>query len=76
MPWPWHSVQGSTIIWPEPPQRGQVRSTVKKPWLVRTRPWPAQVAHWVGLAPGLAPEPSQASQVMAAGTTISTSALA
>ncbi len=59
---------------PEPPQRGQARSMEKKPWVARTRPWPLQVVHWVGLVPGLAPEPSQVSQVSAAGTVISTSA--
>ncbi len=48
----------------------------KKPWLRRTRPAPPQVPQAVGLVPGLAPEPSQVSQVMAAGTLISTSALA
>ncbi len=46
----------------------------KKPWLARTRPAPPQVPQMVGLVPGLAPEPSQASQVMEAGTVISTSA--
>lgn len=59
---------------PEPPQRGQARSMEKKPCEARTRPWPLQVVQAVGLVPGLAPVPSQASQVMAAGTTISTSA--
>jgi hypothetical protein len=39
-------------------------------------PWPWQVEQVVGLVPGLAPVPSQGSQVMAAGTVISTSALA
>ena len=42
--------------------------------LARTRPAPPQEPQTVGLVPGLAPEPSQASQVMEAGTVISTSA--
>ena len=46
----------------------------KKPWLARTRPAPPQPLQVVGLVPGLAPVPSQASQVRAAGTTMSTSA--
>ena len=64
--------QGSSTSLPEPPQRGQVRSMEKKPWLARTRPAPLQVAQVVGLEPGAQPEPSQASQVRAAGTLIST----
>ncbi len=35
---------------------------------------PPQAPQTLGQVPGLAPEPSQVSQVMAAGTTISTSA--
>ena len=45
----------------------------KKPWVARTRPAPPQALQVVGLVPGWAPEPSQVSQVSAAGTTISTS---
>ena len=59
---------------PEPPQRGQARSMEKKPCVARTRPWPPQALQVVGLVPGFALEPSQVSQVMAAGTVISTSA--
>ena len=62
------------IISPEPPQRGQVRSTWKKPLAWRTRPAPPQVEQMTGLVPALAPEPSQTSQVMVVGTAISTSA--
>ena len=51
----------------------QARSIEKKPWLARTRPAPPQPPQTVGLVPGLAPEPSQVSQVMEAGTLISTS---
>ena len=39
----------------------------KKPWVARTRPAPPQVLQVVGLVPGLAPEPSQVSQVMRGG---------
>ena len=46
----------------------------KKPWEARTRPWPPQLVQVVGLVPGLAPEPSQVSQVRVDGTRISTSA--
>src|SRR3990167_5837762 len=58
------------MILPEPPQRGQPRSTAKKPWVARTRPAPPQAPQTVGLGPGLAPEPSQVSQVMAALGTV------
>ena len=54
--------------------RGQVRSMEKKPWEARTRPWPPQLVQVVGLVPGFAPDPSHASQFIAAGTPISTSA--
>ncbi len=47
---------------------------VKKPWLARTRPAPAQLTQDVGLAPGAQPEPLQSSQVSAAGIFTSTSA--
>ena len=72
-PMPWQSPQGSSTRRPDPPQRGQARSMEKKPWVARTRPWPPQALQVVGLVPGLAPEPSQVSQVSAAGTVISTS---
>ena len=39
----------------------------KKPWLARTRPWPPQVWQLVGWEPGLAPDPSQVSQVWVEG---------
>ncbi len=65
-------MQGSITIRPEPPQRGQVRSIEKKPWVARTRPAPPQVAQAVGLVPGLQPEPLQSSQAREAGTLIST----
>ena len=74
MPAPWQVRQGSGITLPEPPQRGQARSMEKKPWLARTRPWPPQVWQLCACVPGRAPDPSQVSQVMAAGTLISTSA--
>jgi hypothetical protein len=48
----------------------------KNPCVARTRPAPPQVPQTVGLVPGLAPDPSQTSQVMEDGTLISTSALA
>ncbi len=73
-PWPWHSAQASLIVWPWPWQVGQARSTAKKPFDVRTRPWPAQVEQVCGLVPGLAPVPWQASQVRVVGMVISTSA--
>ena len=71
---PWQVLHGSSTMRPAPPQRGQVRSMVKKPWLARTRPAPPQLAQAVGLAPGAQPEPEQSSQVSAAGTLISASA--
>ena len=46
----------------------------KKPWAARTRPAPPQVGQVTGLVPGLAPPPSQASQLMAVAAVISTSA--
>ena len=46
---------------PRPWHEGQVRSMVKKPWLARTLPRPAQVGQVVGLVPALAPEPEQVS---------------
>ena len=64
---------GSAIIWPCPWQRGQVRSTWKKPFAWRTRPAPLQVVQVTGLVPGLAPDPSHASQVRVAGMSSSTS---
>ena len=45
----------------------------KKPCEARTRPAPPQVGQVVGLVPGLAPTPSQASQVKAVAAVISTS---
>jgi hypothetical protein len=66
-PWPWQFVQGSSTSGPTRRSVGQARSTAKKPWVARTRPAPPQVPQTVGLVPGLAPEPSQTSQVMAAG---------
>jgi hypothetical protein len=51
------------MTWPRPLQRGQARSTAKKPCWARTRPWPLQVSQVLGEAPGLAPEPSQVSQL-------------
>ncbi len=62
--------QGSSITWPRPWQVGQVRSSVKKPCAWRTRPWPLQVAQVLGLVPGLAPVPEQASQVTEVGMRI------
>ena len=37
-PWPWQFWQGSSTSRPVPLQRGQARSTAKKPWVARTRP--------------------------------------
>ncbi len=56
---------------PEPPQRGQVRSMEKKPWVARTRPAPAQVGQGVGMVPGLQPDPSHSSQSSETGRRIS-----
>ena len=66
-PEPEQDAQGLSITWPRPWQFGQVRSSVKKPWAWRTRPWPPQVAQVFGLVPALAPEPEQASQVTEVG---------
>ena len=44
------------MVSPRPWQLGQVRSMVKKPWLARTLPWPAQVGQVVGLVPARAPD--------------------
>ncbi len=74
MPLPWQLGQGSVIMRPWPPQRGQVRSMAKKPCEARTRPAPPQVEQVWGLEPSLQPEPWHGSQVRAAGTVISTSA--
>ena len=73
-PAPWQARQGSAITLPAPPQRGQVRSTAKKPWVARTRPAPPQVWQVVAWVPGLAPEPSHTSQVWAVAARTSTSA--
>src|SRR5690606_42071843 len=73
-PWPRQVVQGSAIVSPAPPERGQVRATWKKPLAWRTRPAPPQVLQMVGLVPALAPEPSQTSQLIKVGMAISTSA--
>ena len=43
---------------------------VKKPWLARTLPWPAQVGQVVGLVPARAPEPEHVSQETLVGTRI------
>ena len=69
-PEPEQDGQGSSIIWPRPWQLGQVRSSVKKPWAWRTRPWPPQVEQVVGLVPALAPVPEQGSQVTETGISI------
>ena len=58
------------MISPRPWQEGQVRSMVKKPWLARTLPAPAQVGQVDGLVPALAPVPVQVSQVTLVGTRI------
>ena len=67
-PEPEHDGQGSSITWPRPWQRGQVRSSVKKPCAWRIWPWPPQVAQVFGLVPVLAPVPEQASQVTEVGS--------
>ena len=38
-------LQGFRTMRPLPWHCGQVRSMVKKPWVARTLPWPAQVGH-------------------------------
>ena len=58
------------MIWPRPPQVGQVRSTVKKPCCARTLPWPEQVGQVAGSAPPWAPVPWQTSQAALDGTVI------
>ena len=56
------------MTWPAPEQVGQVRSTVKKPWLARTFPKPEHVGQDSGSAPPSAPVPLQVSQARAVGT--------
>ena len=58
------------MIWPRPPQVGQVRSTVKKPCWARTLPWPEQVGQVEGSEPPSAPVPWQTSQAALDGTVI------
>ena len=67
-PEPAHDAQGFSITWPRPWQIGQVRSSVKKPWVWRMLPWPLQVAQAFGLVPALAPVPEQTSQVTEVGS--------
>ena len=43
---------------------------VKKPWVARTLPWPAQVGQVSAEWPGSAPEPAQTSQAIWVGTLI------
>src|SRR5690606_3953668 len=69
-PAPWQDLQGFLIVWPAPPQVGQVRSTVKKPWLALTFPMPEQVGQVCGSAPPSAPVPLQAVQATDVGTLI------
>src|SRR5262249_56924971 len=59
--------QGLSITWPRPWQFGQVRSSVKKPWACRTRPWPPQIGQALDRVPVLAPEPEQDSHVTEVG---------
>ena len=67
-PAPAQDLQGFFTIWPLPLQVGQVRSTVKKPWLARTLPMPEQVGQGVGSAAPSAPVPLQEEQATAPGT--------
>ena len=67
-PWPAQVRQGLATIWPWPWQLVQVRSTVKKPWLARSRPVPWQAGHWIGLEPFSPPVPPQSSQATEVGT--------
>src|SRR6056297_1290460 len=67
-PAPPHCLQGFLIVGPRPEQVGQVRSTVKKPWVARTLPMPEQVGQVVGSAPPSAPEPEQAPHCTEVGT--------
>ena len=69
-PEPVQASQGSLMISPRPWQPGQVRSMVKKPWVARTLPWPAQVGQAAGRVPALAPVPVQVVQVTLVGTRI------
>ena len=66
-PEPAQSVQGSAIVLPLPLQLGQVRATVKKPWLTRTCPRPPHVLHGTGGDPSALPEPVQVAQVSSRG---------
>ena len=78
-PLPRHCAQGSSTSLPKPPQRGQVRSIEKKPWLARTRPKPKLAWRRTGGGAGArAAQPERFAGLrrsMAAGTLISTSAL-
>ena len=69
-PAPAQAGQGFLMIWPRPPQVGQVRSTVKKPCCARTLPCPEQVGQVEGSEPPSAPVPWQASQAALDGTVI------
>ena len=59
------------MILPVPRQEAQLRSMVKKPWVARTLPWPAQVGQVSAVWPASAPEPLQDSQATRVGTLIS-----
>src|SRR5579864_8721747 len=61
-PCPAQDLHGFSIVWPEPWQVGQGRSTVKKPCCDRTLPCPWQVRQLVGRDPASAPLPLQESQ--------------
>src|SRR2546425_9586692 len=61
-PSPRQSRHGLLLIWPSPPQRGQGRATVRKPWLMRTSPRPWHVSHVVLCVPGSLPVPLHVSQ--------------
>ena len=58
------------MVWPRPPQVGQVRSTVKKPCWARTLPMPEQVGQVTGSAPPSAPVPLHEPQETEVGTEI------
>ena len=69
-PAPWQAAQGFFTIWPWPLQVGHVRSTVKKPWLARTLPMPAQVGQVAGSTAPSAPVPLHSPQATEPGTEI------
>jgi hypothetical protein len=66
-PSPPQARQGSAITEPSPPHCGQVRATVKKPWVKRTWPRPPQALHGRGGPPPAEPLPWQSGQASRRG---------